>query len=135
MKIHLKASKTDPCRKGVDIFVGRTWDRLCPISAMMAYLAVRGNAGGFLFKFKDGKLLAKSRFIARVRGAHMQAGIPHKGYTGHSFRIGAATTAHARGLGDATIKKLGRWESAAYLLYVRTPREKLVTFTAKLSNS
>ena len=67
MKIHLKASKTDPCRKGVDVFVGRTCDRLCPISAMMAYLAVRGNAGGFLFKFKDGKLLTKSRFIARCK--------------------------------------------------------------------
>ena len=80
MKIHLKASKTDPCRKGIDVFVGRTHDFLCPISAMMAYLAVRGNVGGFLFKFEDGKLLTKSRFIARVREALMQAGIDHKGY-------------------------------------------------------
>lgn len=79
--------------------------------------------------------MTKSRFIARVREALMQAGIHHKGYAGHSFRIGAATTAHAQGLSDATIKMLGRWESAAYLLYVRTPREKLVAFTAKLTNS
>ena len=54
MKIHLKASKTDPCRTGIDVFVGRTHDHLCPISTMLAYLAVRGNVGGFLFKFKDG---------------------------------------------------------------------------------
>ncbi len=37
---------------------------------------------------------------------------------------------------DATIKLLGRWESAAaYLLYVKTPREELARFTAVLSRS
>lgn len=35
-------------------------------------------------------------------------------YSGHSFRSGAATTAAKRGLGDATIEMLGRWQSNAY---------------------
>ena len=40
MRIRIKASKMDPYCKEVDIFVGRTGDNICPISAMLAYLAI-----------------------------------------------------------------------------------------------
>ena len=59
LKLRLKASKTDPFRKGIDVVVGRTNNKLCPVAAVLAYLAVRGNGLGFLFKFQDGKLLTK----------------------------------------------------------------------------
>ena len=65
MKLRLKASKTDPFQKGVDI--GRTYNELCPIEAMLAFLAIRGNKQGFLFTFADGRLLTKDRFVTRVR--------------------------------------------------------------------
>ena len=59
-----------------------------------------------------------------------KAGLQAKDYAGHSFRIGAATTAGARGVPDSTIKILGRWESSAYLLYIRTPRDHLASISA-----
>ena len=133
MKVHLKESKTDPGRKGVDIFVGRTYNKLCPIAAVMAYLAKRGNAPGFLFKLESGKPLTKAKFVASVKGALISAGVDSTKYAGHSFRIGAATTAHLQGIEDATIKMLGRWESSAYLLYVRTPRDQLASLSSILS--
>ena len=34
LKIHVKSSKNDPTRKGVDLFVGRTWNSLCPVVSM-----------------------------------------------------------------------------------------------------
>ena len=43
-------------------------------------------------------LVTKSRFVARIREAMVQAGIPTQSYSGHSFRIGAATTAAQAGL-------------------------------------
>ena len=72
------------------------------------------------------------RFVSGVREALRKAGINQKQYAGHSFRIGAATTASQRGISESTIKMLGRWESSAYQLYVRTPRENLASISAVL---
>lgn len=96
----------------------------------MAYLAKRGNAPGFLSKFESGKPLTKAKFVASVKEALASAGVDSYKYAGHSFRIGAATTAHLRGIDDAIIKMLGRWESSAYLLYVRTPRDRLASLSS-----
>ena len=51
--------------------------------------------------------------------------MPQDQYCGRSLRIGAATTAAAKGLEDSIIKTLGRWESVAYLQYVKIPRQQL----------
>lgn len=133
MKIHLKTSKTDPFRRGVDVFVGTTGNLLCPVSAMLSYLVVRGSEPGFLFKFSNGHLLTKQRFVESVRQALSSAGLDPKLYAGHSFRIGAATTAGACGLSDSTIQMLGRWSSSAYLTYIKTPRDQLASFSSTLS--
>ena len=63
LKLCLKASKTDPFRKGVDVVVGRTNNKLCPVAAVLAYVAMRCNNPGFLFKFQNGNPLTKSRFV------------------------------------------------------------------------
>ena len=126
LKVKIKASKTDPFRQGVDIFIGKTDNKLCPVAAMLAYLAKRGNHKGMLFHYEDKKLLSRDRFVASVREALAAAGVDCKSYSGHSFRIGAATAAGKCGLPPATIQTLGRWESSAYLLYIRMSREELV---------
>ncbi len=135
LKIRLKASKTDPFRAGVDIVVGRTNNKLCPVTALLTYLVARGRDPGFLFKFEDGTLLTKSRFVEAVRQALSSAGLDPRAYAGHSFRIGAATTANECGLNDSTIQMLGRWSSSAYLVYIRTPREQLAAYSSILSRT
>ena len=130
VKLNIKASKTDPFRKGVEVVLGRTNNALCPVTALLAYLAVRGNGPGFLFLFSDGHPLTKQRFISRVRDALSANGVDSSKYAGHSFRIGAATAACAHGLNDSIIQMLGRWQSSAYQLYIRTPQYKLASFSA-----
>ncbi len=133
VKVRLKASKTDPFRQGVEIVLGRTNNSLCPVTALLAYLALRGNRQGFLFLFTDGRPLTKTRFVSKVRDALSHLGVDSSRYAGHSFRIGAATAAGAHGLSEPVIQMLGRWKSSAYQLYIRTPRDKLASYSAVIS--
>ena len=43
VRVCIKASKTDPFRKGVDIFLGHTSNSLCPVAALLAYLVIHGK--------------------------------------------------------------------------------------------
>ena len=131
-KIHLRTSKTDQYGQGVNIYLGRTGSDLCPVSALLAYLAARGNEPGPLFKLRDGRFLTKDLFITRVRSALSVLGYDKSSYAGHSFRIGAATTAAERGIEDSVIKMLGRWESSAYQLYVRASQQVLSSISRRL---
>ena len=48
-----------------------------------------------------------------MKEALAAVGVDQSAYSGHSFRSGAATTAASQGIGDATIKMLGRCKSNA----------------------
>ena len=63
LKVLIKASKTDPFRKGVSIFLGRTDNSLCPVAAITAYLASRGPDSGPLFCFRKGSYLTCEAFV------------------------------------------------------------------------
>ena len=132
LKIRLKRSKTDQLGQGVDIYVGRTGCSLCPVAAVSRYMVSRGGEGGPFFLFTDGTPLTKARFTDKVRTLLQDAGLPYNHFAGHSFCIGAATAAAAAGLEDSTIRALGRWNSDAFLSYIRTPREQLASLSRRL---
>jgi len=46
-------------------------------------------------------------------------------YSGHSFRIGAATSCNFNLVQDNMIKTLGRWKSDCYNRYIRTSDEDI----------
>lgn len=54
-----------------------------------------------------------------------ETGYPASRFAGHSFRIGAATTTGRCGVPESLIKTLGRWESSAYMCYMRKSPETL----------
>jgi integrase len=129
----IKGSKTDPFRMGVTIAVGKTSEAVCPIKAMLPYLALRGGQPGPLFKFASGEFLTRHLFVQQVRRLLQSAGFQPASYAGHSFRIGAATTAAKKGIPDNIIQTLGRWKSSAYQSYIRLPRESLCSVSAALT--
>ncbi len=133
IQIRLKASKTDPFRQGVHIHIGKTSNQLCPVSAVLNYLTIRGSNPGLLFHFQDLTPLTKSKFTAKFRNILTQAGLDSSLYAGHSFRIGAASTAAANGVEDSLIQTLGRWKSSAYLTYVRIHPENLAAVSRLIS--
>ena len=134
IQIKIKASKTDPFRHGVSICIGRSNNSLCPVAALLAYLSIRGTNPGLLFHFNDNTPLTKPRFTAKFRELLKKSGFNDAEYAGHSFRIGAATTAAAKGVEDSLIQTLGRWKSSAYLSYIRIPPSNLAAMSQILAS-
>ena len=111
--------------------VGRTWGDLCPVAAVVSFLAIRGVDGGPLFRLQSGSPLTQAGFVDRLKRVLLQAGIQPDGFSGHSFRIGACTTAAANGVSDASIQLMGRWSSDCFRRYIRPANSDL----ARISNS
>ena len=128
----LRCSKTDQERRGVKVILGRTNADLCPVSALLSYLVHRGRSPGALFMV-DGQPLERTRLVEEVRRALSRAGLPAGSFAGHSFRIGAATTASAVGVEDSTIQALGRWKSSAFKLYVHPSASHLAGVSRSLA--
>ena len=133
IRVHLRHSKTDQFGKGTEVIMGRTGDLLCPVAAVAAFMRTRGTSPGPFFVFRDGTALTKAKFVQITRQALQDLGLPEGQFAGHSFRIGAATAAAQAGLEDSCIMMLGRWNSAAFLRYIRTPKTDLAAATARIS--
>ena len=115
------------------MILGKTGDNLCPVSALLHYLGKGGNNPGVLFHWQDGTPLSKTKFTEATRQALTAAHLPAKDYTGHSYRIGAATTTAMAGLENSTIQTLGHWKSSSYQLYIRTSPQQLAAVSSSLS--
>ena len=97
---------------------------LCPVAAMLAYMASRRDTPGPFFRDERGQPLPKATFVRKNRQALSQLCLPAKQFAGHSFHIGAATAAAQVGLEDFVIQALGHWFSTAFcctFVHPRTP--------------
>ncbi|XP_062836493.1 uncharacterized protein LOC134298886 isoform X1 [Anolis carolinensis] len=118
--IRIRQSKTDQGGRGASLSIqGLEPGRLCPVRALSEYLHIRRSSPGTLFIHKNGTPLSRYQFMAIFRSALTGLGLPAAEYGGHSFRIGAATTAAVGGVPVDIIKTMGRWKSAAYTSYIR----------------
>jgi integrase len=120
LSIRIKASKTDPSRKGIilplPVISTPAYSHVCPSNLLRMLLAsTPGQPSDPLFCFASGKKnFDAKRLIRECRQALMQNGfsiadMDGRMFSGHSFRRGAATWAAKVGLNDRTIMLLGRW--------------------------
>ena len=94
----------------------------CPVKAVLAFISVRGTTSGPLFCWPGRAPVKRSIFVEQLNRAPRFCNLDPTLYKAHSFRIGAATWAAAKGLSNAQIHQLGRWKSNAFLSYIiRTP--------------
>ena len=120
---------------GSNIILGRTDNVLCPVAAILQFIATRGGHPGPFFIDSSQRVITKQWFVGHIRNTLNTLGLPQHNYAGHSFRIGAATTAALAGVEDSTIQTLGRWQSAAFLQYVRMPSEQLASLSRVLAQT
>lgn len=91
--VHLRRTKTDPYGVGCYVYLGRTNTTPCPVAAMLNYLSICSSLSGPLFLWENGTPLTRAALVTHLREALAQAGVDSSHYSGHSFRIGAATAA------------------------------------------
>jgi len=133
IRLKIKQSKTDPFRHGNYVHLGKTGGNVCPIDAILLYLAVRGGAPGPLFLSEDHKPLTRGMFSLAVSSLMDELGLQASLYSTHSFCIGAATSAKDAGISDIYVKQLGRWKSDAYQQYIRPLALKLASFSKQIA--
>ncbi len=94
--IRLHKSKTSQYRSPPPIFIAATNTNTCPVAALQQYLSA--SSRDLLFVFKDGTFLSPNLLSSTLKAALEVAGYNSTGYSSHSFRIGAATSASASGM-------------------------------------
>ena len=102
---------------------------LCPVEAILPYLAIRGKQLGPLFILADNTMLTRATFTSALKSILSKLDLNAHLYNTHNFRIGGATAANKAGVSELHIKALGRWQSDAYQRYIRTYLEQLANLS------
>ena len=103
------------------VVIARTDSIFCPFRSMCSYLKIRppSEPRAPLSKTPDNNPMSKSWFTFQLGQIIQRCSLPPDHCSGHSFRIGAATTAATQGLSTASLQQMGRWSSSAYVSDVR----------------
>ena len=135
--ITLRQSKTDPFRRGQSLHIYATSTTTCPVRAIRNYndMLITKQPHHLVFSKGTNSPLTRTTLTTILRQLLSRAGLCPSHYASHSFRIGAATTAAAVGLAPSLIKTLGRWNSDAYMTYVRCPQSVIATIPQRLSTA
>lgn len=134
LTLTLPASKTDPFRKGVTVYIAAAPGQpSCPVAAMQKlFQNYPRPPNAPLFETAPDCPLTRATFISYIRNALSQAGYNCSQFAGHSFRRGGASAAAHAGYSDYEIQLLGRWRSDAYKLYIESDTRRLLQLSSLL---
>ena len=119
----LKSSKTNQTGPAQTILLFKLDSALSPYETIHKHIALRISQGAGpsdpLFTNEANQIATRCWFLHHFRQILSRSGIDPSHFSGHSLRVGAATSASRSGISDRVIKQLGRWSSQAYALYIR----------------
>ena len=104
------------------LYQNKTNSDVCPYLSLLSYLKVRKyiSSSAPLFSFVDGSVISK-HYFTQLWLALSFCNFDLPLYQTHSFCIGAAITAVARGFSELQIKTMGRWKTTAFKKYISNP--------------
>lgn len=121
----LPRSKTDRNNDGIRLLVSRASDSACPIHHFLKLQEEDPQPDGApLFRLHTGPF-HRTQVIAALQRRLQAIGHSTQGFSGHSFRKGAAQHAYDNHLHDDQIQLLGRWTSEAFRRYYKTDPRRL----------
>lgn len=118
--LNIRHSKTDQLHRGsiVKIPLDRNLSGHLK-EVILHYMAVRPTSGYQFLSHLDGSPLTPYQFRSVLAKTLKYSGIDCSRLKSHSFRIGGATYWIMQGFSEDEVKKMGRWSSNSYKLYVR----------------
>ena len=120
--VFLASSKTDHFHKGCPIIIGCTRTTICGACKAWLLLQHHQHVGSSpedpFFKIND-RALDRVTLVNHIKNLATSLGLDSSRYSGHSLRIGGATSAAEAGLSQSQIKLLGHWNSQAYQTYIK----------------
>ena len=129
-----RTSKT--AHHGFQVHVGCSGNPICAPCIMFHFFSrFPAEPASPLFRFSSGTLLSYTVYNSIIKRLVQLAGLDPSLYSSHSVRAGAATQAARAGLGPESIKRLGRWRSQAYMVYLRPPPEAYAAFAPALTSN
>ena len=120
----LKQSKTNQSGPAQQIFLFKLQSEISPYEPLARHVQFRSSSHATaldpLFVDECNKVASRAWFLRHLRLILARTGLDPSNYSGHSLRLGAATSAARSGLPDRVIQQLGRWSSHAYTAYIRS---------------
>lgn len=122
LTVNLPRTKTHT--HGDTIHIGETFTSVCAVRAMTYFLSFRARMymqqrTATLFTHADGSPLTVRQLVSFLHRCLGRLNIDKRGFSGHSFRIGGATSMAQAGFRVHDIHIAGRWKSDSYLRYIR----------------
>ena len=106
-------------KKPIKYDIGKN-DKL--ITHLNYYLTKRGNADGPLMIHKSGDPFTRHYFTEQLKKDIKGIGLNPANYNTHGFRHGRASDMAKDGKSDRQIAAVGRWNSNAFLNYIKTEK-------------
>ena len=85
LRLHLRYSKTDQFGEGVTIILAWNGSVICPVTALVNYLSIRGSLEEALFVNQDGFPFTKHQLTSSLENTLRAAGINPLYCKGHSY--------------------------------------------------
>ncbi|XP_044132601.1 uncharacterized protein LOC122932036 [Bufo gargarizans] len=132
--LQLPHNKTRQVGPGHVVKFFQTTNAWCPVTVLDNLLLALSlhSPTDPLLPFPVGPLTS-SQFIKHIRILLTSVGLNPAQFSGHSFRIGAASAASKHGVPAHIIKHLGRWRSGCFVRYIPEPQAELVQAFSKLA--
>ena len=95
---------------------------ICPVRHLLYYLSLRGYEPDPLFAFPTLSPIPRQFFSKHLNKLISFSGFQGSRYKSHSLRIGGASYYASLGYTNTQIQILGRWDSDAFIKYIRSSR-------------
>ena len=121
-ELQLPNNKTRQIGQGFVVKYYRTHNSWCPVEVLdsLDRLFTSSPRDSPLLPFPTHPITSK-QFIGHVRILLANLHLDPVRFSGHSFRIGAASAASKQGVPSYIIKHMGRWSSSCYSRYIPEP--------------